>query len=58
MTRPSSQLQNREIDPELLKKKALVTLWNALWEASQYCHFDEIEAWVEGTIREIENDAP
>jgi hypothetical protein len=33
-------------------------LWAAVWECSQTMSADEIRGLVEGTLREIENDAP
>jgi hypothetical protein len=40
------------------ERTARAQLWQAVWEASQFCDVDEIRRIVEGTLREIESDEP
>lgn len=48
----------REARKNRLSTRVRADLWKAVWEASQVMSYDEIREHVEGTLREIESDAP
>lgn len=48
----------QEVDRGAAKRRAQAQLWSGVWEVSQFLSYDEIREFVEGTIHEIEIDAP
>ena len=45
-------------DPVAAERKAKSSLRQSVWEASQYMDYEEIRAYVESVLREIESDEP
>lgn len=43
---------------EQMKTKALATLRQATWEATQYLTFSEVHDYVAAVLREVESDEP